>query len=169
MKIEKVLERVYDPRRLRLAWKQVKKNAGAAGIDGMTVEAFEEKANDYLFLIHEKLQSGNYRFKPARRVLIPKPGSKSKKRKLGIPVVMDRVVSQSINIAFMEIFDKDFTGSNFGFRRGKGQHAAIGHVRDSALDGYEWCASIDLRSFFDEIPHGLILKLIRRRISDERL
>ena len=69
----------------------------------------------------------------------------------------------------MEIFDKDFTDSNFGFRRGKSQHAAIGHVRDNALDGYQWCASIDLRSFFDEIPHGLILKLIRRRISDERL
>lgn len=169
MKVENVLERVYDRRRLHLAWKQIKTNAGAAGIDEMTVEAFEEKADNYLALIHEKLRSGTYRFRPARRVLIPKKGSKSKKRKLGIPVVMDRVVSQSINLAFMEIFDKDFTGSNFGFRRGKSQHAAIGHVRDSALDGHEWCASIDLRSFFDEIPHGLILKLIRRRISDERL
>jgi len=142
---------------------------GAAGIDEMTVEAFEEKANDYLRLIHEKLRSGSYRFRPARRVLIPKNGSRSKKRKLGIPVVMDRVVSQSLNLAFMEIFDADFTRSNFGFRRGKSQHAAIGHVRDSALDGYEWCASIDLRSFFDEIPHDLIIKLIRQRISDERL
>lgn len=169
MKVENVLERVYDPRRLRLAWKQIKKNAGAAGIDEMTVDAFEEKANYYLTLIHEKLRSGNYRFRPARRVLIPKKGSTSKKRKLGIPVVMDRVVSQSINLVFIEIFDKDFTDSNFGFRRGKSQHAAIGHVRDCALDGHEWCASIDLQSFFDEIPHGLILKLIRRRIRDERL
>ena len=169
MKVENVLERVYDPRRLLIAWKQISKNAGAAGIDDMTVEAFEENAEEYLHLIYEKLLSGSYRFRPARRVLIPKEGSKSKKRKLGIPVVMDRVVSQSINLAFMEIFDKEFTDSNFGFRRGKSQHAAIGHVRDSALDGYQWCASIDLRSFFDKIPHGLILKLIRRRISDERL
>ena len=84
-------------------------------------------------------------------------------------MVMDRVVSQRINLVCIEIFDKDFTRSNFGFRRGKSQHAAIGHVRDSALDGYEWCASIDLQSFFDEIPHGLILKLIRRRVRDERL
>ena len=102
-------------------------------------------------------------------MLIPKKGSTSKKRKLGIPVVMDRIVSQSMNLAFMEIFDKEFTQSNFGFRRGKSQHAAIGHVRDSALDGYDWCASIDLRSFFDEIPHDLMLKLVRRRIRDERL
>lgn len=169
MKVENVLERVYDPRRLRAAWKQIRKNAGAAGIDEMTVEVFEERANHYLRLIYEKLQSGSYRFRPARRVLIPKKGSTSKKRKLGIPVVMDRIVSQSINLAFMEIFDKDFSRSNFGFRRGKSQHAAIGHVRDSALDGCEWCASIDLQSFFDEIPHGLILKLVRRRISDEGL
>jgi len=140
MKVENVLERVYDPRRLLLAWKQVRKNAGAEGIDKMTVEAFEENARYYLDLIYEKLRSGIYRFRAARRVLIPKKGSTSKKRKLGIPVVMDRIVSQSMNLAFMEIFDKEFTDSNFGFRRGKSQHAAIGHVRDSALDGYDWCA-----------------------------
>jgi len=128
MKIENVLERVYDRRRLRLAWKQIRKNAGAAGIDEMTVGVFEEKANDYLHLIHEKLLLGSYRFRPARRVLIPKNGSTSKKRKLGIPVVMDRVVSQSMNLVFMEVFDKSFTPSNFGFRRGKSQHAAIGPI-----------------------------------------
>ena len=121
MKIENVLKRIYDPRRLRLAWKQIRKNAGAAGIGEMTVEAFEEKARYYLHVIHEKLQSGSYRFRAVRRVLISKKGLTSKKRKLGIPVVMDRVVSQSINLAFMEIFDKDFTRSNFGFRRGKSQ------------------------------------------------
>ena len=71
MKVENVLERVYDPRRLNLAWKQIRKNAGAAGTDQMTVDAFEERANDYLHLIHEKLLSGSYRFRPARRVLIP--------------------------------------------------------------------------------------------------
>jgi group II intron reverse transcriptase/maturase len=82
---------------------------------------------------------------------------------------MDRIVSQSINLVFMDIFSIDFTSSNFGFRRGKSQHQAIGKMRDIMGDGYEWCASIDLQSFFDEIPHGLILKLIRRKIRDERL
>jgi group II intron reverse transcriptase/maturase len=167
MKIERVLERVYDRRRLQEAWQQVKRNAGAAGIDRMTVEDFDGRSEDLLELVHEKLKSGTYRFKPARRVLIPKAGS-SKMRPLGIPVVLDRIVGQSMNLVLMEIFDPLFTTSNFGFRRGKSQHQAIRHVQEGVKAGYEWCASIDLRSFFDEIPHNLILKLIRRQIKDER-
>lgn len=168
MKSEKVIERVYEPRRLLLAWQQIRKNAGAAGIDKMTVEAFEREEDILLQFIHEKLKSGTYRFRPARRVLIPKEGT-SKMRKLGIPVVMDRIVSQSTNLVFEEIFDQCFTESSFGFRRGRSQHQAIEHIREMVKRGYEWCASIDLQSFFDEIPHGLILKLIRRKIADERL
>ena len=133
MKQENILERVYSPGRLRMAWQQVRKNAGAAGIDKMTVEAFEGRADELLTLIHEKLKAGTYRFKPARRVLIPKEGS-SKKRKLGIPVVMDRIVSQSVNLVFEGIFDPVFTASNFGFRRGRSQHAAIKHVQAAVLD-----------------------------------
>ena len=151
-----------------MAWQQVRKNAGAAGIDKMTVEAFELREDELLKLIHEKLKAGIYRFKPARRTLIPKEGS-NKKRKLGIPVVMDRIVSQSMNLVLEGIFDPVFTASNFGFRRGKSQHQAIKHVQSIVLEGYEWGASIDLKSFFDEIPHGLILKLIRRKIADEAL
>lgn len=168
MKHEKVIERVYNPWRMRKAWRQIKENAGAAGIDKMTVEDFEKREDELLELIHEKLKEGIYRFKPARRVLIPKEGT-SKMRKLGIPVVMDRIVAQSTHLVFEEIFDSEFTGSNFGFRRGRSQHRAIGHVQSMVGEGYEWCASIDLKSFFDEIPHNLILKLIRRRIADERL
>lgn len=168
MKQTQVMERVYNPRRLRLAWRQVRKNAGVAGIDLMTVEAFEQREEELLELSQNKLKAGTYRFKPARRVLIPKEGS-SKKRKLGIPVVMDRIVSQSLNLVLEEIYDPGFTASNFGFRRGKSQHLAIRHVQGIVQEGYEWCASIDLKSFFDEIPHGLILKLIRREIADEAL
>jgi group II intron reverse transcriptase/maturase len=164
-----VLEKVYEPGRLWAAWQRVRKNAGAAGIDEMTVAAFEARQEELLELIQVKLKAGTYRFKPARRVLIPKEGSRSKKRKLGIPVVMDRVVSQSIHTVFEEIFGPDFTVSNFGYQRGKSQHQAIRHVQRWVRKGYEWCASIDLASFFDEIPHGLILKLMRRKISDERL
>jgi len=168
MKHEKILQRVYNPWRLRKAWRQIKENAGAAGIDKMTVEDFEKQEEELLGLIQEKLREGTYRFKPARRKLIPKEGS-SKMRKLGIPVVMDRVVAQSANLVLEEIFDSEFAGSNFGFRRGKSQHRAIGHVQSIVKEGYEWCASIDLKSFFDEIPHGLIIKLIRRKIADEGL
>jgi len=168
VKHKDVLEKVCEPRRLRAAWRQVKQNAGAAGIDQMTVGQFEQRQEELLELIHEKLKAGTYRFKPARRTLIPKEGT-AKMRKLGIPVVMDRVVSQSVNLVFSEIFDPMFTKSNYGFRKGHSQHQAIRHVQQIVIDGYEWCASIDLASFFDEIPHQLIFKLIRRKIADERL
>jgi group II intron reverse transcriptase/maturase len=82
---------------------------------------------------------------------------------------MDRIASQSVNLVFGGIFDPGFTESSFGFRRGRSQHMAIRHVQDKVREGYEWCASIDLKSFFDEIPHELILKLLRRKIADERL
>ena len=114
MKVPDVLVKVFEPGRLLMAWQQVRKNAGAAGIDQMTVEEFAQREEPLLALIHDKLKSGNYRFQPARRVLIPKQGT-SRMRKLGIPVVMD------------------------------------------------------LKSFFDEIPHGLILKLIRCKVADEQL
>ncbi len=134
----------------------------------MTVEAFAEREEDLLNLIYDKLHAGTYRFKPARRVSIPKPGTTTK-RNLGIPVVMDRIVSHSVHSVLEELFDPDFTTSNFGFRRGKSQHQAIGHVQQAVGEGYEWCAAIDLQGFFDEIPHDLILKLIRRKIRDERV
>jgi RNA-directed DNA polymerase len=169
VKEERVLERVSEPRRLLEAWQQVKSNAGAAGINRMTVEEFESRKEELLPAIHRNLEAGEYRFRPARRVLIPKEGQKGKYRKLGIPVVMDRIVSASMALVFEEIFDKGFTESNFGFRRSRSQHQAIEHVRRTVEEGYEWCASVDLKSFFDEIPHGLILKLIRRKIADERL
>jgi len=168
VKQENALKRVYNLGRLRTAWRQVRKNAGAAGIDKMTVEQFERREDELLKLIHDKLEAGTYRFKPARRKLIPKKGS-SKKRKLGIPVVMDRIVSQSMNLVFEGIYSPGFTESNFGFRRGRSQHGAIKHVQGIVVEGYDWCASIDLKSFFDEIPHDLILKLIRGKIADEGL
>jgi RNA-directed DNA polymerase len=168
VKIERVMERVYDRGRLHRAWQRVEANAGAAGVDQMTVEAFAARAEEWLELIHQQLQAGRYRFKPARRVQIPKPGT-TKKRNLGIPVVMDRIVSHSLYTVLEELFDAEFTASNFGYRRGKRQHQAIEHLRQAVLAGYEWCAAIDLQGFFDEIPHGLILRLLRRRIRDERV
>jgi RNA-directed DNA polymerase len=168
MKIERVMEQVYDRGRLHRAWLCVKSNAGAAGIDQVTVEAFAERAEEHLGIIHEKLLSGRYRFKPVRRAEIPKPGS-TKKRQLGIPVVMDRIVSHSLHSVLEELFAGDFTASNFGFRQGRSQHQAIEHMRQAVEDGYTWCASIDLQGFFDEIPHDLILRLIRRKMYDERV
>lgn len=167
MKVKEVLAQVYEPWRLCAAWQRVKSNAGAAGIDQMTVEEFAQREDMLLKRIHDKLESGNYRFQPARRVLIPKPGT-SKMRKLGIPVVMDRIVGLSMHSILEELFDSDFTGSNFGFRRNKSQHQAIRHLQGQVVEGREWAVAVDLKAFFDEIPHGLILKLVRRKVADEQ-
>jgi retron-type reverse transcriptase len=102
--------------------------------------------------MRNKLIDGTYRFKPAKRVEIPKEGT-SKTRSLGIPVIMDRIVSTSIARVFEQIFDKDFTQSNYGFRRGKSQHLAIGYVKEKVEEGYDWCASIDLQGFLDTPSH----------------
>jgi len=166
MKVSEVLVKVYEPRRLQMAWQRVRQNAGAAGIDQMTVDEFAQRDEYLLARIHAKLKAGHYRFQPARRVLIPKAGT-SKKRKLGIPVVMDRIVGTSMHSVLEEIFDPDFTASNFGFRRGRSQHQAIRQLQGLVQEGREWAVAVDLQSFFDEIPHGLILQLIRRKVADE--
>lgn len=168
MKEQNVIEKVYSPERLLQAWQQVRRNAGAAGVDRMSVGQFEERIREIGPVITRKLREDTYRFKPARSVFIPKEGS-TKMRPLGIPVVMDRIVSQSINTVCEEIFAPDFTESNYGFRPGKSQHMAIYHMQRLVKEGRKWCVSVDLKSFFDEIPHKLILKLIRRKIADERL
>jgi RNA-directed DNA polymerase len=166
VKVTDGLAEVYDPGRLQAAWHPVKRNAGAAGIDQMTVEEFARREETLLALLHDKLKAGSDRFKPARRVLIPKEGT-SKMRKLGIPVVMDRIVAVRRHSVLEAIFDADFTGSNFGFRRGKSQHQAIHYLQGRVQEGKEWAVAIDLDSF-DELPHGLILKLLRRQVADSR-
>ena len=103
---------------------------GATGIDKMTVEAFREREEFLLREIQEKLKAGIYRFQPARRVLIEKEGTQ-KKRKLGIPTVVDRIVSQSAHLVLEEIFDLGFMSFNFEFRRGKSQHRTIKHVQQA--------------------------------------
>jgi group II intron reverse transcriptase/maturase len=168
MKVSDVLVKVYEPRRLQQAWQQVRKNAGAAGIDQMTVDEFAQREAHLLALIHDRLKVGHYRFQPARRVLIPKAGT-SKMRKLGIPGVMDRIVGASMQRVLEELFDPDFTASNFGFRRGRSQHQAIRHLQRLVKEEREWAVAVDLQAFFDEIPHGLILQLIRRKEADEPL
>lgn len=167
-KITDVMEMVYDPRRLNEAWRRVKKNDGSAGIDNVSIKDFKQRSKELAPIVSKKLKDGTYRFKPSKRVFIPKDGT-SKMRPLGIPVVMDRIVSQSLNQVFEEIFGEDFSDSSYGFRPGKNQHMAIKYVQSLVKEGYNWCASIDLKSFFDEIPHDLILKLLRRKISDEML
>ena len=165
-KYKEVLKRVYNRERLNRAWQQVKKNAGAAGIDKMTVGKFEENAERNLATAARKLKAGKYQFKPLKEVLIPKEGGT---RKLGIPVVMDRVVSQSMNMVMMEIYEPEFKNSSYGYRPGKSQHEAIGKMKEHIKEGREWVVEVDLKNFFDEIPHPLILKRVREKVEDDQM
>ncbi len=168
IKQERVMERICEPCRLHEAWQQVKQNAASTGIDKVTVEKFESRKPEFIEIISKKLRTGRYHFNPARRVLITKEET-ARLMKLEIPMVMDRVVSQSESLVFEEIFDPCFTEFNFGFRRGRSQSMAIQHVQEMVREGYKWCPFIKLESFFDEVPHELILKLIRGKIADEQL
>ena len=124
----------------------------------MTVRDFECREDELLQIIHDKLKAGIYRFKPARRALIPKEGS-SKMRKLGIPVVIDRIVSQSINTVFYEIFDSDFTESNFGFRKEKSQHQAIKYVQNIVkIEGKSFA---DALSLYPGIFFAIYINMLR--------
>ncbi|MBN2565833.1 MAG: hypothetical protein JXB46_08985 [Candidatus Eisenbacteria bacterium] len=164
-----VLERVWSPKRVLAAWRQVKKNAGAAGIDQMSVEEFAERKTELLRGAIKKLREGMYRFKPARRVLIPKPGKPGKFRKLGIPVVLDRVVAQSIHTVLEEIFDPEFSKSNYGFRRGRSQHQAIEYVREQVAEGYTWCVRLIYQASWIPVhtTHSSLSRL--RRAASKRL
>jgi group II intron reverse transcriptase/maturase len=164
---ERLMEEIVSRGNMMAAYSKVVANKGAPGVYKIPVTELKGYLQEHWPRIKEELLAGRYVPLPVLRVEIPKPAGGT--RILGIPVIMDRIVSQSVNMAFEEIFDPEFTGSNYGFRRGKSQHQAIRHVQELVEQGYEWCASIDLQSFFDEIPFDLILKLIRRRISDERL
>lgn len=139
-KIKDVMKRVYEPKRLIAAWQRVKENAGSAGIDGMKIKDFIERYKTLMRTIYKKLKEGIYKFKPARRVEIPKAGTK-KTRKLGIPIIMDRIVAQSTYTVLEEIYDPDFTNSNYGFRKERNQHMAIKHVQRIVKEGYNWAWS----------------------------
>jgi retron-type reverse transcriptase len=114
-----------EPQRLQAAWQQVRKNAGAAGIDQMTVEKFAQREEHLLVRIHDKLESGSYRFQSAKRVLIEKEGT-SEARKLGIPGVMDRIVGTSMHNVLEEIFDLALYRIQLRFP--SGQEPASGHT-----------------------------------------
>ena len=122
-----LLERVMDRNNLRRAWRQVKANRGAPGVDGMTVDEFPAFAREHWPSIRQALLDGSYSPQPVRRVEIPKPSGRGV-RLLGIPTVLDRLIAQAIQQVLTPIFDPDFSESSFGFRPRRGAHGAIRQV-----------------------------------------
>lgn len=124
---EDLIERVLDPENLQRAWKRVKANRGAPGIDGMPVEDFPAFAGEHWPEVRQALREGRYQPQPVRRVTIPKPGGGE--RGLGIPTVVDRVIQQAIAQVIGPLFDPEFSESSFGFRPGRSAHGAVRQVQ----------------------------------------
>ena len=149
------------------AWKRVKANGGAAGIDGMTIAQFPAFARQHWQTIRSRLMAGTYHPAPVRRVFIPKPNGDL--RPLGIPTVLDRVIQQAIAQVLTPVFDPLFSSHSYGFRLGKRAHQAVRVVESAAQAGYQYAVDCDLKSFFDTVKFDRLMKLVARRIADKRV
>jgi RNA-directed DNA polymerase len=161
---------VSDPGYLLVAWEHVARNKGArtAGIDGVTVRQIERRGEAGAFLsgIAASLKDGTYRPSPVRRVLIPKPGGKS--RPLGIPTVADRVVQQSLRMVLEPIFEAGFLPVSYGFRPRRRAHDAVAEIHYYASRGYRWVLDADIEGCFDNISHRAVMDRVRARIKDKK-
>jgi group II intron reverse transcriptase/maturase len=152
---------------LKAAWRRVKANAGAAGVDRVTIEelvADAELEAAWLEALREELHRKTYRPLPVRRVKIPKPSGGY--RGLGIPTVKDRVVQMAVYLVLMPIFEADFHPRSFGFRPGRNAHQAVEEVREALRMGKTEVVDADLAQYFDTIPHGKLMRQVARRVSD---
>ena len=164
---DQLMERVLERENLRRAFRQVKRNKGSAGIDGMTVDDLTAFANQHWPRIHRQLLEGNYRPQPVRQVEIPKP--KGGVRKLGIPTVLDRLIQQALLQVLQAEWDGNFSHFSFGFRPGRSAHQAIRQSQRFINEGYHWTVDMDLEKFFDRVNHDKLMSLIKRRTQDERV
>jgi RNA-directed DNA polymerase len=161
------MEPVLAPDNLRRAWKRVKANRGAPGVDGMRIEDFPEFARGHWPGIRQALHDGSYRPQAVRRVMIPKPSGGE--RPLGIPTVVDRVIQQAIAQVLTPIFDPGFSESSFGFRPGRSAHAALRQVQGYVKAGYRIAVDLDLAKFFDNVDHDILMTRVARKVGDKRV
>ena len=162
-----LLEQILSPANLNQAYKRVRSNRGSGGIDKMEVESLQ----DYLVNNKEKLiQSildGKYRPNPVRRVEIPKENGK--KRELGIPTVVDRVVQQAIMQVLSPIYERQFSSSSYGFRPRRSAHQALNQCKSHITDGYRYAVDMDLEKFFDTVNQSKLIEVLSRRVKDGRV
>jgi group II intron reverse transcriptase/maturase len=152
------------------AWRRVKSNKGAAGVDGQGIEEVERYGPErFLAELRESLLAETYRVQPVLRVHIPKPGQPGKTRPLGIPVVRDRVVQMAAKLVIEPLFEADFLPCSFGFRPQRTPRMALIEIVRSVNAGYSHVVDVDLKSYFDTIDHGLLVKLVERRVGDIRV
>jgi RNA-directed DNA polymerase len=162
-----LLEAILDAQNVSLAWKQVKANRGAAGVDGVSVHDFPELFRGHWPKLRDELVSGTYVPQAVRRVEIDKPDGG--KRLLGIPTVLDRVIQQSIAQVLGPILDPGFSEYSFGFRPKRSAHQAVRHLSEVIKSGRRIAVDLDLSKFFDRVDHDVLMCRLARKVSDRRV
>jgi Retron-type reverse transcriptase len=164
---ENLLERIVDYGNLNKAYKQVAKNDGSGGIDGMEAEELREWLGKHINTLWEAILSEKYEVSAVRKVEILKPDGG--KRVLGIPTVRDRLIQQAIHQEMSRYYEPIFSESSYGFRPGRSAHQAIEQASKYIQEGKEWVVDIDLEKFFDKINHDRLMQRLSKGIGDKRL
>ena len=152
------------------AWRRVKSNGGAAGVDRVSIDEVREYGEErFLREIQQELLAETYRANRVRRVHIPKPGQPGRTRPLGIPTVKDRVAQMATKMVIEPLFEADFLPCSFGFRPRRAPRMALNEIVQSIHAGYTQVVDVDLKSYFDTIDHDLLLKLVGRRVGDVKV
>jgi RNA-directed DNA polymerase len=164
---EGLLEQILNRDNLNRAYKQVKRNKGAGGIDGMQVDELLPYLREHKNELVQSLRDGKYRPQPVRRVEIPKENGRS--RKLGIPTVVDRLIQQAICQVLSPIFEKQFSNNSFGFRPKRSAHDALKRCQTNITDGYKWVVDMDLEKYFDTVNQSKLIQILSETIKDGRV
>ncbi len=156
------IEKILEPENLTQAWKRVRANKGAPGIDGMTVADFPAFAREHWPRIVSAIREGTYRPAPVRRVWIPKPDGS--KRPLGIPTVLDRVIQQAVAQVLGPLFEADFSEHSHGYRPGRSAHEAVATMESGWKEGRRHAVECDLKSFFDTVNHDRLMNALKEKV-----
>lgn len=163
-----LMDKVYAPANLAAAWKRVRSNRGAAGVDGQSVALFERDAQKYLDELHQELREGTYRPSAVRRQYIPKVGT-TQKRPLGIPTIRDRIVQTALRHVLEPLWEVKFADPSYGFRPGRGCKDALRRVQSLVRSGSKWVVDADIQSYYDSIDHGRLLTDIAKEVGDGKV
>jgi RNA-directed DNA polymerase len=161
------MEAVVERANLKKALAQVKRNKGAGGIDGMTIDDLPAYLKEHWPTLREQLLAGTYRPQPVRRVEIPKASGGT--RPLGIPTVLDRFIQQAVMQVLQVDWDRTFSETSFGFRPGRSAHQAVERAQQYIAAGHDVVVDLDLEKFFDRVNHDILMGLIAKRVTDKRI